>query len=483
MKRSRSDSTFSPSSVGFSPIERRLSPKARESACQLAHELSAMALDASQSATRAHVFELVHFAEKRLPVLLSRPCQSLKSISGGQVIAQAASQFFLAGVSSESLFKCFCRGISLSLLYSFADRSTWPSLSHVRDILEHLAICGYLGKDDVMQDIFSYLKLMSHDSNSSQDFISEVLEFLSSYEQEEQGFWLHMSDGRPLKRLWELSARKKKVRDVHTKLTPGTRHVESHHRLAWKNQISNELRGSPKPLVLDLGCGYGVSLLGLAFSRQRLNLQDCNFIGCDLSAAAISYANNLSQKWGLSSFCRFYTAPVEAFLEWCSSNYHGPIIKILIQFPTPYKLPTGPTSVYSEGKGSKGNLQLPSLDNGFMVTPKLIDLALSSLRSDGMLFIQSNVEDVAVTIRGLVEYSSTFSSSFQALASTENPYSEVPSQPTQREVRWAEMGGERAVGMGWLSVSPFGYSARTETEAAYMLDGKRVYRIGWKLFN
>jgi hypothetical protein len=46
-----------------------------------------------------------------------------------------------------------------------------------------------------------------------------------------------------------------------------------------------------RPLVIDIGCGFGVSLLGLAMSSctsgsdsgSNIDLSQCNFLGCDLS--------------------------------------------------------------------------------------------------------------------------------------------------------------------------------------------------------
>ena len=99
-----------------------------------------------------------------------------------------------------------------------------------------------------------------------------------------------------------------------------------------------------KPLVLDLGCGYGTFLLGLCKSllegkvsqnqiieespnkksrreelstnsnllhtsylniKSHLISQGCNFLGCDMSHRAITYANSLSVRWNIQKSCNF----------------------------------------------------------------------------------------------------------------------------------------------------------------------------------
>ena len=483
MKRTRSGA---PAGHGDSAdaIDRRLSDLARQSAGHLALELAAMALDASQSATRAHVQRLVQQAERRVAVAVTRPIDPVTAVAEGRMVAQAASQFFLAGASSTSLFDSLCRGISVSLLHSFCAKTSRPNLSDLQFILNHLAICGYLGKDDVIQEVLNYLSMLSLDPSTSPSIKSEITDILSSCQREEYGYWLHMRSGHPLHQLWQHSAKKRKVRDIDVKLTPGTRRVSAAHRDSWKSHVLSGISDGQAPVILDLGCGYGVSLLGMSTSRKQLGLQHCIFMGCDLSAAAIAYANNLSDKWGLSNICRFSVAPVEDFLVWFTDNYKGPIMKILIQFPTPYKLPVGGSgsSVHQE---KLSNSQLPSFDHGFMVTQKLIDNALEFLTHGGTLFIQSNVEDVAVKIKRLVEASVSFTDSAFVRLKDEDNYGHEEhvtkdAAVTQRAVRWAEMGGERAEGEGWLSASPFGLTSRTETEAAYMLDNKRIFRIAWR---
>ena len=54
---------------------------------------------------------------------------------------------------------------------------------------------------------------------------------------------------------------------------------------------------------------------------------------------------------------------------------------------------------------------------------------------------------------------------------------------TRRQLTWHSMSNQRAIGPQWLQQSPFDefqeYVGQTETEAAYRLDNKRVFRAMW----
>jgi len=144
-----------------------------------------------------------------------------------------------------------------------------------------------------------------------------------------------------------------------------------------------------------------------------------------LSSHCIAYASGLAHLWGIEGYCRFCVAPAEDFLGWVRSSYPGPVEWVSVQFPTPYKFEVpavaSGSSVGSKRKTSGGkNSQLPcSLkdgkvcddEGGFMVTRGLIDqcvdIALNKGNEDGRcgIYVQSNVEDVAVTLRARYEES------------------------------------------------------------------------------
>ena len=338
--------------------------------------------------------------------------------------------------------------------------------------------------------------------------------------------------------------------------------------------------------MIDVGCGFGVTLLGLASSEFKVKrgrvfnpeyatnydfvnsrrsstgesnindksevdlshsnffCEDCNFLGCDLSSHAVSYARSIASRWNISGKVRFVVAPAEEFLTYINENYKGPVVWVMVQYPTPYKLAALKCSEdnncrvsNSDGDNNRrvrthkqenvkmiGNSQLPALDSedsGFMVSRELIQIAIKSLSLGGVIYVQSNVEDVAVTIKNRVEEHistvvrivdhttsledsksmSVFESGkgFVHLKSklepkpppitskppetTTDSVPQVDKDMSQRQAIWRDMHGERATGPQWLVRSPFHESKRflgeTETEAAYRLDRKPVFRAMW----
>ena len=88
----------------------------------------------------------------------------------------------------------------------------------------------------------------------------------------------------------------------------------------------------------------GISLLGLASistpaPHHEFPYHLCNFIGVDLSSLSINYANGIAQRWNINDRLLFVVDEAERFLdELLTVSYPGPIQRILIQFPTPYRL-------------------------------------------------------------------------------------------------------------------------------------------------
>lgn len=226
-----------------------------------------------------------------------------------------------------------------------------------------------------------------------------------------------------------------------------------------------------RPLVVDLGCGMGVSLLGLASLEENddFDWSKCNMLGGDLSAVAIAYADGIATRWDLKDRLCFVRQSAEALIQKLAS-YPGPIERVLIQFPTPYKL-----STTNDGAG---NSQLPtSTSNGFMVTPRLLELVHKSLTmhragaSCSQIVLQSNCEDVAVW---MLDTACT-EAGFVPMPATD-PVIEIQGTLTQRALNWIEMGGKRAIGPVWHSQPVLPRQGRTETEIACMMNDTPVHR-------
>jgi hypothetical protein len=293
--------------------------------------------------------------------------------------------------------------------------------------------------------------------------------------------------------------------------------------MEWDELFSN----ASKPLIIDLGCGFGINLLSLSDKDSQRGSR-FNFLGCDLSEKSLRYARGISKRWGLSKTLAYVTAEVENCVD-ALESYPGPIAWAFINFPTPYKFELLQKVAFRNDicNGSEvvdriitdddttveGNKQLPQSLSEFMVTRSLLEKTVNVFKTHLFLYhhqgvlIQTNVEDVAVVMDHLVSQTSGFglssiglcrvNSTMEAnqswedvwLANSSSEIAEnvliesinVETSVTLRQQRWRGMGGRQATGPGWLLASPLGAGCLTETEAAYQLDEKPVYRAAYIL--
>ena len=151
-------------------------------------------------------------------------------------------------------------------------------------------------------------------------------------------------------------------------------------------------------------------------------------------------------------------------------SYEGQVALIMIQFPTPYRL-------VSDNDKRIGNSQLPSdSQSGFMVSDSLLaQVARILSQSGGKLLVQSNCEDVAVTIRrrATTQYGMACVDVRQEVTSRNMDHVQ---QQTLRNIEWIKMGGERAIGPGWSSAPLLPTRGSTETEVACDLQGTPIHR-------
>lgn len=249
-------------------------------------------------------------------------------------------------------------------------------------------------------------------------------------------------------------------------------------------------------------------------------------VGCDLSAPAIAYAAAMAARLGLSARLAFATASAAESLEWAARSCgEAGALGVLINFPTPYRQRAdggeGEDGGESEGEGAdepveeaaerteayRGNAQLPMRD-GFMANERLVCAAVEAVAArpcaegrhvPSFLYLSTNVEDVAVHMRAHVERAAA--GRLRALTQAELDGLEEMGAPgesagsaegeasaesataglllpisTLRQAKYAQRGGPRAAGAGWLTSSPFPRRARTETEALCEAEGKPVFR-------
>jgi len=196
------------------------------------------------------------------------------------------------------------------------------------------------------------------------------------------------------------------------------------------------------PLVLDLGCGFGTTVLGLSTLHPEYN-----FLGVDRNPATIGYALGIAERRGEGGNVRFVVGDAMDVAGMDADV-------VMINFPTPFA---------SEGASECGNSQLPGEDE-WMVTPSL----LTKVRGR-VLLLQSNAEDVAVVMRRDAEacgWEVDTDSVGTGLWTGEKVAGLGEIREPQRCAKYVERGGERAAGEGWYGLdSPLLPEAGiTETE-------------------
>jgi len=440
----------------------------KQSTLELAHEALNIASKISpvedKIQRRKKIQKLVNQAKERLQITLGTDIR-------GRASADAAFSFALAGVDDKELYQILSI-VAWKELERAEKRLSFQSKT-ILQMVERLAAAGL--RDDDARNIHrvaaNYLEQKG-----------EHLDLVEILRRENNDFDLFSS--RPLLWLWRFSSRQTKVKEIVTenmlKSSPLSR-LEALHDLK-------------RPLVVDVGCGMGVSILGLATTAllakdsdedmtEGFNsflaseegllmdytaLMQANFVGCDLSELKTGYAQGIVNRWNLGSRVQFVCQSAQDFLEEIEANYPGEVPLVLVQFPSPFKF---------RGKADDvGNSQLPlSSEDGFLACKKLLHTIASVLRpSRGYLLLQSNVEDVAVVIRNTaltMGFESVPLPNYQTASSLDK----VKRLP-QRTVDWMQSGGERAVGDKWSAVPLLPRRGATETEISYEFLGTNVHR-------
>jgi hypothetical protein len=336
---------------------------------------------------------------------------------------------------------------------------------------------------------------------------------------------------------------------MDTNILPSAKEIAEGVQFEASDLDISKLFADPSlPLVIDLGCGYGVSILGLCYDQHMRPSTTSphtvyNFLGCDMSSKAVRYGRSIAKQWGMDSNIAFVYMESSACLEAVRKTYvrskeanecryagdyegekrrlgGGPVHRILAQFPTPFAFGTltretypacfqpledSSTSIHSGDSSGRpqGNKQLPTDILAFMITGDLISRIASLFEEsreyfeggsfvDPLLYVQSNIEDVAVFLRNMISGVGVVGAScFEVVDSlgdamhiwgqgadyqtaAEVALSDVP--PRRQEL-WRASGGLPAEGPGWLSKSPLPLHARTETELLYAQDRKSVHRL------
>ena len=370
----------------------------------------------------------------------------------GRKFADAAFYFSLAGITSSDLYSLLLAG-AVAEIRRYGNRKSCRPID-ILHVVERLAVAGILN-----QEIYS---LAAEMLQKKIETTGESVSFSRAISKLSSGSFTLFSD-MPLMWLWRFSARQRKHgnqvsrskdEDTVENLTQtGTENIGKHKTSI---QLCLPAFDDPTlPLVVDIGCGFGVSMLGLSHRQHFLNaptgLSDVkqisggfrkrNFVACDMSHRAVMYASGIARRWGLHGSCQFIESDAASFLDLLLQEYEGPVECVLINFPTPYQFGVDSQSADEVSQYQyqyQGNSQLPTDMSDFMVTPSVIEQCRKLLEKSFVypatvadplnstntiddsrsiegnkrntdidqlskyLLIQTNVEDVAVTMKNIV---------------------------------------------------------------------------------
>lgn len=486
------------SSWELEPINNPLldNDETEDNVLQLAHATLGLAVSSSEKGVDINqdaMNELISRTNNRLRVLKQRKMLSnflLGAAVGvgelhGRKAADAILWFALAGIDDDDLFSDL-----FDIARTELDRFGRNTSCRPKDILHIVERAGMAASIIGTQQLYTTaadcleykMKERTNYDINSNDIDWGSLDFRNIIQELRNGsFGLH-SD-RSLLGLWRFSSRQRKQKQFlynaaqhfeHTREGNTTEDFSaSNHQYNWTEMYTDPSR----PLIVDIGCGMGVSLLGLASSQsinhselQIDNPKGYNFLGVDLSRLAIGYARGACRRLGFSSE-HFVVGSAENCLRHISESYPGDVALSMIQFPTPYKFQYENEEV-SPSVAKRGfNSQLPSsADDNFMVSENLVKQIYNMLsENNGKLLIQSNCEDVSVYMRNLAR-----KAGFRSIPFTDS-VKELDAV-TERAKKWVECGGERPIGKYWSANSLLPQKGRTETEVACSIDNKPVHR-------
>lgn len=180
--------------------------------------------------------------------------------------------------------------------------------------------------------------------------------------------------------------------------------------------IWNKIYADPtQPLHLDIGCGKGRFLLSMATQQQ-----DWNFLGIEIREPLVNEANNWRDELGLTNLHYLFGNINQPLRSLFSSLPTGILQRVTIQFPDPW---------FKHRQAKRR-----------VVQPELVAELATYIAPEGIVFIQSDIEVLAV------EMCDRFSAHFAF----------------QRQ------------GKAWLAENPL--IVPTEREKSTLSRGKPVYR-------
>jgi SAM-dependent methyltransferase len=450
------------------------------STLQIANHLLELSIEASEKHEEmdpTRVRDMVDQCYQRLEITLGNDIRGRSSADAAFCLAVCGVDHGMTS-SSEGLYHVLLTICELEL-GRIGPRSSFPA-KNILQLAEKVAASGIRG--DSAQPLYSLAANLLVQKNATNDYASAI-------DSLRDGSFGLFSD-RSLLWLWRFAARQTKSKvpdnDADDKRERARDSVASSTsaRFDRKNEWITKFKDPSRPLIVDVGCGMGISLLGLSSAKARQiassshltdfpDLTSCNFVGGDLSRLLVGFSHGIAQRWGLEGRTRFVWKPAEDFLQDILDWEKAPPVEmIMIQFPTPFRR--------ESSIGLDGNSQLPSdhRSSGFMVSEKLLTSARDILaQSKGYLLLQSNCEDVAVRMRQMAEAvgMECVEAGQPAPATIVALDGDVETLPLRTQ-EWIAAGGARALGKGWWSTPILPRIGQTETEVLCNLQAKPVYR-------
>ena len=343
----------------------------------------------------------------------------------GRKYADAAFSFALAGVKNTTLFDLLTTGATNELL-RYGHRTSCRTID-ILHVVEKLAAAG-------INDQKCYLVAADLLKQKSKEKDGQPLE--TSISLLSSGNYSLFAD-RPLLWLWRYASNTQKHglqfdTKANSTVLKSTSFTTTQKVQDHVVQLLPIFHDHTLPLIVDIGCGYGVSLLGMGYHQQQTSKNQYNYLGCDMSPTSIGYAQSIATRWKIDDTTQFVVMDAVGMLHELT-KYPGPIHGIHVNFPTPYKF-EALTSDIDDDRSAVGNAQLPKEMSTFMFTPKVVELCrlllhrrhiqptrmydarddekTMGIETDGIenvdehehnyLLLQSNVEDVCVTMKQIV---------------------------------------------------------------------------------
>ncbi|ELS02497.1 tRNA (guanine-N(7)-)-methyltransferase [Xenococcus sp. PCC 7305] len=188
---------------------------------------------------------------------------------------------------------------------------------------------------------------------------------------------------------------------IRQHVNPLSRKFQNHIKLPDWNEIYSNLN---LPFHLDIGCARGDFLLKMAQLQS-----DTNFLGIEIRRTLVEIANNEKTELGLTNLYYLFG----------SMNYYAETLLpslpknslqfVSIQFPDPW----------FKRRHNKRRV----------VQPELVTILVDYLAAGGNIFLQSDIEEVALEMRQRFAESSLLTVQHQDFWLAENP---LP-VPTERE--------------------------------------------------